>query len=305
MKEPTLVILAAGMGSRYGGLKQIDPVDEDGHIIIDYSLYDARRAGFKKVAFITKEADKEAFDEAIANRMREYFDVTIALQDMNNLPEGYSVPDGRTKPWGTSHALLSCRGLVDGPVAVINADDYYGIDAFKQIYEYLTTHEDGDKLCYSMVGYQLKNTVTDNGHVARGVCQTKDGYLTGITERTMIAKRDLGIAYSEDGGESWTDLDPDTVVSMNLWGFTNSIFDETARLFPKFLDENLEKNPMKCEYFIPLTVDNLLSEEKASVEVLTSKDRWYGVTYKEDKPSVEEAFKRMRQEGLYPKHLWE
>ena len=306
MKKPVLVIMAAGMGSRYGGLKQIDPVDDQGHIIMDFSMYDARRAGFEKVVFIIKKENEADFREAVGNRIEQYMEVAYAYQDLNNLPEGYSVPEGRVKPWGTAHAVLSSIDEVDGPFAVINADDYYGVEAFQLIYDYLSTHADDEKYRYTMVGYQLKNTVTDNGHVARGVCEMNaQGELVEINERTQIEKHNGGIAYTEDGGETWTELAEDTVVSMNMWGFTRSILEEIRDGFPAFLDERLEKNPMKCEYFLPSVVSDLLGEDKATVAVLTSKDKWYGVTYKEDKPVVVEAMKRMMENGTYPKHLWE
>ena len=306
MKKPVLVIMAAGMGSRYGGLKQIDPVDDEGHIIMDFSMYDARRAGFEKVVFIIKKENEADFREAVGNRIEQYMEVAYAYQDLNNLPEGYSVPEGRVKPWGTAHAVLSSIDEVDGPFAVINADDYYGVEAFQLIYDYLSTHADDEKYRYTMVGYQLKNTVTDNGHVARGVCEMNaQGELVEINERTQIEKHNGGIAYTEDGGETWTELAEDTVVSMNMWGFTRSILEEIRDGFPAFLDEGLEKNPMKCEYFLPSVVSDLLGEDKATVAVLTSKDKWYGVTYKEDKPVVVEAMKRMMENGTYPKHLWE
>lgn len=306
MKKPVLVIMAAGMGSRYGGLKQIDPVDDQGHIIMDFSMYDARRAGFEKVVFIIKKENEADFREAVGDRIEQYMEVAYAYQDLNNLPEGYSVPEGRVKPWGTAHAVLSSIDEVDGPFAVINADDYYGVEAFQLIYDYLSTHADDEKYRYTMVGYQLKNTVTDNGHVARGVCEMNaQGELVEINERTQIEKHNGGIAYTEDGGETWTELAEDTVVSMNMWGFTRSILEEIRDGFPAFLDEGLEKNPMKCEYFLPSVVSDLLGEDKATVAVLTSKDKWYGVTYKEDKPVVVEAMKRMMENGTYPKHLWE
>lgn len=305
MNKPVLVIMAAGMGSRYGGLKQIDPVDKEGHIIIDFSLYDAKRAGFEKAIFIIKEENEQDFREAIGDRVSEYMEISYAYQKLENLPEGYSVPDGRVKPWGTAHAVLSCIDQVDGPFAVINADDYYGVEAFQLIYDYLTQHEDDDKYRYTMVGYLLKNTVTENGYVSRGVCLTnEENELVSVTERTRIEKREDGIAYSEDGGETWTKLPEDTVVSMNMWGFTNSFLQEIKAGFPAFLDEGLEVNPMKCEYFLPAVVTRLLEEEKATVTVLKSKDKWYGVTYKEDKPVVEEAIRNMKSSGIYPENVW-
>ena len=305
MKKPVLVIMAAGMGSRYGGLKQIDPVDEQGHIIMDFSIFDAKRAGFEKVVFIIKKENEADFKEAVGNRMAEQMEVAYVYQDLHNIPEGFEVPEGRVKPWGTAHAVLSAIDEIDGPFAVINADDYYGRDAFQVIYDYLATHEDDDKYRYTMVGYKLENTVTDNGHVARGVCDTNEaGELVRITERTRIEKRNGGIAYSEDDGAAWTELPGDTLVSMNMWGFTRSILDEIKAGFPAFLEKGLVSNPMKCEYFLPAVVSTLLEEGRATVAVLASADKWYGVTYKEDKPVVVQAIKKMKAEGRYPEKLW-
>ncbi|OUP49359.1 nucleotidyltransferase family protein [Lachnoclostridium sp. An181] len=306
MKKPVLVIMAAGMGSRYGGLKQIDPVDEQGHIIMDFSIFDAKRAGFEKVVFIIKKEIEEDFKESIGKRMEKVMDVAYAYQDLHNIPEGFEVPEGRVKPWGTAHAVLSAIDDIDGPFAVINADDYYGKDAFQEIYDYLSTHEDDDKYRYTMVGYQLKNTVTDNGHVARGICEIdENGKLVSITERTKIQKFEDRIAFTEDDGQTWTDVDKDTLVSMNMWGFTRSILEEIKKEFPAFLEKGLKENPMKCEYFLPSVVSDLLAQDKATVEVLSSKDKWYGVTYKEDKPVVVAAIKKLKEEGLYPEKLWE
>lgn len=305
MKKPVLVIMAAGMGSRYGGLKQIDPVDEQGHIIMDFSMYDAREAGFEKVIFIIKKENEEDFRKVVGDRMSEIMEVSYAYQDLHNLPAGYELPEGRTKPWGTAHAVLSCKELIDGPFAVINADDYYGRDAFKVIYDYLSTHEDDDKYRYTMVGYELMNTLTENGHVARGVCEMNEaGELVGMTERTQIIKDGEGAAYTEDDGKTWVDLPAYTVVSMNMWGFTASILEEIEKGFAAFLEEGLKKNPLKCEYYLPFVVNRLLKENKATVSVLHSKDRWYGVTYKEDKPVVVEAIRKMKEEGVYPDNLW-
>ncbi len=307
MNKPVLVVMAAGMGSRYGGLKQIDPIDSYGHIIMDFSIYDAIRAGFRKVVFIIKKENEADFRAAIGDRMAEQLEVEYVFQDLHNLPEGYEVPDGRIKPWGTGHAIMSCIGVVDGPFAVINADDYYGSHAFQMAYDFLSGNDDDDgKYRYMMVGYQLENTLTENGHVARGVCVTdENGYLCKINERTRIEKRGDGAAYTEDDGATWIGLPKGSTVSMNMWGFTSSILVELRQRFRVFLDENLEKNPQKCEYFLPFVVDELLNEERATVQVLTSKDRWYGVTYKEDKPFVVAAIQRLKDEGLYPQKLWE
>lgn len=306
MNKPVLVIMAAGMGSRYGGLKQIDPVDEEGHIIMDFSMFDAKRAGFEKVIFIIKKENEADFRAAVGDRMEKYMEVSYAFQEIDNIPDGCQVPEGRVKPWGTAHAVLSCIDQIDGPFAVINADDYYGQEAFRLIYDYLASHEDDDKYRYTMVGYELGNTVTDNGHVARGVCDmNSEGELIAIHERTRIEKRDGGIAYTEDDGATWVSVPADTTVSMNMWGFTRSILDEIKAGFPAFLNEGLKKNPMKCEYFLPAVVSDLLGEDRAAVAVLKSADKWYGVTYKEDKPVVMSAIKKMKEDGLYPAHLWE
>ena len=306
MKKPVLVIMAAGMGSRYGGLKQIDPVDSEGHIIMDFSIYDATRAGFEKVVFIIKKEFEEEFREAIGNRISRFMEVAYAYQDIANIPEGYTVPEGREKPWGTAHAVLSAIDDIDGPFAVINADDYYGQHAFKVIYEYLTTHEDDDKYRYTMVGYRLKNTVTDNGYVSRGICELNENReLVSVTERTRIEKRADGIAYSEDGGETWTAIDGDTLVSMNMWGFTRSMLEEIKAGMAEFLDTGLKENPLKCEYYLPAVVSRLLAEDKAAVAVLESEDKWYGVTYKEDKPVVVAAIQSLKDAGVYPQKLWE
>lgn len=306
MKKPVLVIMAAGMGSRYGGLKQIDPVDQEGHIIMDFSIYDAKRAGFEKVVFIIKKENEADFKECIGKRMEEQMEVAYVYQDLHNLPEGFSVPEGRVKPFGTGHAILSCMDEIDGPFVVINADDYYGRDAFQVIYDYLASHQDDEKYRYAMVGYILENTLTDNGYVARGVCETdENGYLTDIVERTRIEKKDGGAAFTEDDGATWNSLPVDSIVSMNMWGFGASILPELKSRFGKFLEENLEKNPLKCEYFLPSVVNELLEEEKATVQVLKSMDKWYGVTYKEDKAVVVAAIKAMKEKGLYPDYLWE
>lgn len=306
MKKPILIIMAAGMGSRYGGLKQIDPVDEEGHIIMDFSIYDAVKAGFEKVIFIIKKENEQDFREKIGNRMEERIEVEYVYQDIENLPDGFAVPEGRVKPWGTAHAVLSCLPVVDSPFAVINADDYYGQQAFQMIYDFLSSHEDTDKFQYTMVGYLLKNTLTENGYVARGVCETDaNGKLTEITERVRIEKHEDGTAYTEDDGATWTFLPDETVVSMNMWGFTESMMPEIRDRFADFLTKNLTKNPLKCEYFLPFVVDELIQEGKAEVTVLKSKDRWYGVTYKEDKPTVVKAIQSLKDQGLYPQKLWE
>ena len=303
MKKPVLVIMAAGMGSRYGGLKQIDPVDNEGHIIMDFSIYDAKRAGFEKVVFIIKKAIEKEFKAGIGDRISQYMDV---YQELDTLPEGFEVPEGRVKPFGTGHAILSCKDVVDGPFAVINADDYYGVHAFQEIYNYLTENEDDEKYHYAMVGYILSNTLTENGYVSRGICEMdKDAFLTGITERTHIEQRDMGVQFTEDDGQTWEDIAADSIVSMNMFGFTASMLKELECRFPEFLKKGLEENPMKCEYFLPSVVSDLIEEDKADVKVLRSEDRWYGITYKEDKEAVVSAVQKLKDTGVYPQHLWE
>lgn len=301
MSEPILVIMAAGMGSRYGGLKQIDPVGSHGELIIDFSIYDALRAGFKKVVFIIKKADEADFKQAIGNRISKVIDVDYAYQELDKLPNGYSVPEGRTKPWGTAHAILCAKELVHEPFAVINADDYYGPSAFKSIYDFLKSATPEDAYKYAMVGYTLSNTLTEHGHVARGVCTTLEGKLHSITERTHIAKHEGIAQFLED--DTWSPIDENSIVSMNLWGFMPTIFEEIEKGLAKFLDTSLEVNPLKCEYFLPTVVDELL-HTKATVTVLHSADRWYGVTYKEDKPIVVNAIKSLQEEGIYPENVW-
>ena len=302
-KKPILVVMAAGMGSRYGGLKQIDPVGPSGEAILDYSLYDARRAGFETVVFIIKHEIEQAFQEAVGARARRAgFEVRYAYQQLDKLPEGFTVPEGRVKPWGTAHAILVAEEAIgEAPFAVINADDYYGPQGFRLVYDYLCSHADGDRFAWSMVGFLLKNTVSANGSVSRGVCVTDAaGNLHSVTERTCIAPYAGGIHYSEDGGESWTDLDENSVVSMNLWGFTPAYIAEAKAGFAAFLRENLPVNPLKCEYYLPSVVTAALQQGKAEVRVLTSTDKWHGITYREDKPELVAALQQMSAQGLYP-----
>ena len=300
MKEPTLVILAAGMGSRFGGLKQIMPVDPFGHSIIDFSLYDAHRAGFRKVAFIIKHEIEEDFKASIGRRMEKYFDVQYIYQQLDRLPEGYSVPEGRIKPWGTGHAVACCQGVVDGPFAVINSDDFYGRTAYSALYDFLSADRPENE--HAMVAYLVKNTVTESGSVARGVCSEKDGYLTDVVERTRIEKRGDDAAFTEDG-ETWVHLPGDTLVSMNCWAFGKSYLQELVNRFPAWLDANLPVNPLKCEYFIPLVVNDLLKEGKAAVRLLNCHETWFGMTYKEDMQTVKDAIAAMRADGTYPETL--
>ena len=302
-KKPVLVVMAAGMGSRYGGLKQIDPVGNCGEAILDYSLYDAHEAGFETAVIVIKEAIKKDFMDTVGKRLQNApMEIRYAYQELDMLPAGYAVPEGRTKPWGTCHAVLCAKAAVDGaPFAVINADDYYGKSAFKVIYDYLSTAKDGEKYDFCMVGYELGKTVTDNGSVARGVCETdENGHLVAVNERVRIEKYDGGIHYTEDGGASWTDLSETATVSMNMWGFTSKFMDEIEAGFPAFLDGAIASGNLKAEFFLPGIVSKLLSGRKAAVRVLTSPDKWYGVTYAADKPMVVAALRGMAEQGLYP-----
>ena len=306
-KKPVLVVMAAGMGSRYGGLKQIDPVGSQGEAILDYSLFDAHEAGFETAVIIIKEAIRADFMETVGARLKKCpLEIRYAYQEMHKIPAGFTIPEGRVKPFGTSHAILCAKDEIDGaPFAVINADDYYGKDAFRVIYDYLCKAQDGDALDYCMVGYRLGNTVTDHGSVARGVCTPDEkGNLANIVERTKIEKYEGGIHFTEDDGATWTDLAADTIVSMNMWGFTPSFLAAIDAGFPEFLANQLPANPMKAEYLLPRTVDALLKAGNATVKVLTSADKWYGVTYAADKPLVVAALAAFREEGKYPDGLW-
>ena len=304
MKEPILVILAAGMGSRYGGLKQMDPIGPSGEVILDYSIFDARRAGFKRVVFLIKHEIEKDFREVVGSRIEPHMEVTYAFQQLDMIPEGCRIPEGRVKPWGTGHAVLCCRDVIDAPFLVINADDYYGVEAYRTAYETLCSLRDDDKARYFMMGYQLKNTLTENGSVARGVCTVDaEGNLTTVTERTHIISTCDGPLYTEDG-DVYHRLGADAPVSMNMFGFTPSLIEEMAREFPRFLQETVPGNPLKAEYFLPGVVNGMLNKETATVKVLTCTEKWYGVTYREDKPLVMAALRRMAEEGLYPTPLW-
>lgn len=302
-KEPVLVVMAAGMGSRYGSLKQIDPVGSHGEILMDYSLYDAKRAGFNRVVFIIKQEMKAEFHQIIGQRMEKHMEVSYVYQNNDNLPMGFSAPGERTKPWGTGHAVLSCEGVVDAPFAVINADDFYGRDSFDQIYRFLSNERDETALSFAMVGYILNNTLTENGHVARGVCEVREGYLSGITERTRIERHDGAVEYTEDG-EKWTPLNEKSIVSMNLWGFSPVMLKKLKDNFTGFLEEALKTNPLKAEYFLPSVVNELIKNGEATVRVLISADKWYGMTYHEDKLRVCTALQEMVRAGKYPENLW-
>lgn len=305
MKKTQLVIMAAGLGSRYGGLKQMDHVDPQGHFIIDYSIFDALRAGFDEIICIVKPENEALFQETIGNRIHGKAKLRFAHQVPSLLPEGFSIPEGRVKPWGTAHAVLCAKDLITSPFAVINADDFYGASAFQAIHDFLAADHPGYE--YAMVGYRVENTLTENGHVARGVCEM-DGtnkFLSGIVERTHIEPREGGAAFTEDDGKNFTFLPAGTIVSMNLWGFTPDIMTEIEGRFPDYLRENLPRNPLKCEYFLPLIPNQLIEEGKATVEVLPTHEKWFGVTYHEDMPKVQQAIQQMKENGLYPENLWQ
>ncbi len=322
MSRPTLVIMAAGMGSRYGGLKQMDKITKQGELIIDFSLYDAYMAGFQDVVIVIKKDMEEDFRAIMKNRADKHLNIQYVFQDIQDIPEGYKVPEGREKPWGTSHAVLSARNVVKGAFAVINADDYYGPMAFEKIFEYLGRRKKKDEKVYDfcMVSYPIENTLTENGDVSRGVCTVDDeDNLEEIVERTKIKWIDaelrkenddlkesdeIAFCQEEDNKLKWNKIDRGTRVSMNFWGFTNDMMKEMEAEFPEILDDIIKNNPLKGEFFLPFSVDKLIKSKKAKVKVLDSKDRWYGVTYKEDKEEVVNALQSLKDKGLYPEVLW-
>lgn len=300
MAKPTLVIMAAGLGSRFGGCKQITPVDDAGHIIIDYSIYDAVRAGFGKVVLIIKPEMEKDFREVIGDRIAPFVPLEYAYQTLDQLPEGFTVPEGRTKPWGTAHAIYCATEHIDGPFAAINADDFYGFDGFRAAAEFLSeAHTAGE---HAMVAYNVENTLTENGSVSRGVCSVEDGKLTGIIERTKIVPRPGGAAFIEEDGETF--LPAGTPVSMNLWAFQHSMLKEIGARFGAYLNEHLPVNPLKCEYFLPLIPNALIQEGTGSVRVLRTDAKWFGVTYHDDLAKVQEALRAMKEQGEYPDQLW-
>lgn len=297
MSNPVLVVMAAGMGSRFGGLKQIEPVGPNGQIIMHYSIYDAWKAGFRRVVFIIKEEMQEAFHERIGEYAKTLMQVDYVYQSIDQLPEGFCAPEGRVKPFGTGHAVYCIRGTFHEPFAVINADDFYGAEAFVRMYEYLKDAEDDDKYRYCMIGYRVENTLTENGTVARGICEAdEDGYLKMITERTQISRDQNGVISDPEAGI----IPEGTLVSMNMWGFTPSFLDELEAGLINFLQNTLPDNPQKAEFYLPTEVNNLIHSGRASACVLDTSAQWYGVTYKEDKPVVVDALRRMTEEGLYP-----
>ena len=296
----TLVIMAAGMGSRFGGLKQIEPIDEYGNFIIDYSIYDAIRVGFTKVVFIIKKENYDIFRETVGARVEKHIEVEYVFQELDALPEGYSVPLGREKPWGTGHAILCCKDRVHENFAIINADDFYGRDAYRVIAEFLNNNHDESK--YAMAGYMAKNTLTENGSVKRGVCQEKDGYLTQLIESVIENRNGMLIATPVEGGNEFS-VSEDDLVSMNMFGFTPKLFERLEKEFPKFLD-NHQDNILKCEYLIPTIVFNQIEDGEIMVQVLKTNAVWHGITYREDKEEVVSEIKRLVDNGDYPRGLW-
>ena len=299
--KPTLFILAAGMGSRYGGLKQLDGLGPNGETIMDYSVYDAIQAGFGKIVFVIRKDFEQDFREKVLSKYDGVIPTDVVFQAIDKLPEGYTCPADRTKPWGTNHAVLMGKDAIKEPFAVINADDFYGRDAFKVIAEDLMRPRDrkGD---YCMVGFRVGNTMTENGSVARGVCENKDGFLSSVVERTAISyDKDHNIVFTDENGNIQT-IAPNTPVSMNLWGFTPDYFDYSEREYKRFLDRDI--NTPKAEYFIPLCIDALINNGEATVKVLDTDSKWFGVTYAADRPGVVEKFAELHREGVYPSPLF-
>ncbi len=303
MVKPLLIVMAAGMGSRYGGLKQIEPVGPGGEIILEYSVFDAVRAGFGKVIFIIKEDMREDFG-SICEKMQEHIEIEYAFQKLQDVPDSFSIPEGREKPWGTGQAVLAAGNLIDAPFAVINADDYYGPEAFALMYEYLQNLGDKNNE-YAMCTWQLANTLSDYGHVSRGVCSlSEDNYLLDIKETKKIFKSPEGARYSEDGEKTWKTLAPDTPVSMNFWGLPVSFLKELEQRFPDFLLNDTKTDPLKSEFLLPEIIDQCIREDIARVKAMPVSERWYGITYREDKPKVMKALEKLTLEGRYPDNLW-
>ena len=301
MSRATLIVLAAGMGSRYGGAKQIDPVDDQGHTIIDYSVYDAIRAGFDRIVFVVRPEMEEDVRDVVGRNAEKHADVFYAHQTLSMIPDAFSIPEGRKKPWGTGHATLCALKYADGPFSVINADDFYGRHAYSALFDYITTHG-ADEHC--MVGYRLKNTVTDNGYVSRGICSvSEDMDLLDVQEILHIEKKENEIMYTENG-EDYIPLDPDTFVSLNTWGFGEGMREKIEKYFYSFLECLNDADPIKSEYFLPGVVESVLAHGEGTVRLLPSEDRWFGVTYREDKEEVSRSIEDLKKQGLYPERLW-
>ena len=307
MKNATLVVMAAGIGSRFGGgIKQLEPMGPSGEIIIDYSIFDAKEAGFNKVVFIIRRDLEKDFKEIIGNRIEKVVDVEYAFQEMDNLPEGFAVPEGRKKPWGTGQAILSCKGIVNEPFVVINADDYYGKTGFKKVYNHLVnakSKEENGVYDMCMAGFILGNTLSENGTVTRGICQSnEDGYLATVVETSGLKLNEEGVMEHDDNGSDMV-ITAESLVSMNMWGFTPDFIEELDKGFTEFL-KTVPEGDVKKEYLLPGVVDNLIKSGDATVQILPTEDKWFGVTYKEDKEAVVSAFKDLIAKGVYKEDLW-
>ena len=303
--KPALIIMAAGMGSRFGGLKQVTPLGPSGELIIDYSIHDAMAAGFERIVFVIKHEIEDVFKDFIGNRIEKIVQTDYVFQELDELPEGYSIPEGRVKPYGTAHAVWCCRDVVKGPFMVINSDDYYGKDCFKLIYDFITKPVNDGIKHLAMAGYILENTLTENGTVSRGVCEIDSNYkIVDLVERTKIAIRDGQPMYTEDDGNTWTALDRKSYVSMNCWGYPAGMFDLFDRELRVFLD-GISSNPLKGEFYLPMMADKITKEGIADITVLPVSDKWFGVTYAEDKPKVMAALKELADTGVYAQRLWD
>ncbi|MBQ4116918.1 MAG: nucleotidyltransferase [Clostridia bacterium] len=304
--KPARIIMAAGMGSRFGGLKQVTPLGPSGELIIDYSIHDAMEAGFERIVFVIKHEIEDVFKEFIGNRIEKTVQTDYVFQELNELPEGYSIPDGRVKPYGTAHAVWCCRDVVKGPFMVINSDDYYGKDCFKLIYDFITKPTTDNIKHLAMAGYILENTLTENGTVSRGVCEIDSNYkIIDLVERTKIAIRDGKPMFTEDDGQTWTELDRKSYVSMNCWGYPAGMFDLFDRELRVFLDTTVKEDPIKGEFYLPKMADKITKEGIADITVLPVSDKWFGVTYAEDKPKVMAALKDLADKGVYAQRLWD
>ena len=300
MKDLTLLILAAGMGSRFGGLKQIEPMGPNGEFIIDYSIYDAIKAGFNKVVFVIKRENEQIFKKTIGKRIEKKIKVLYAFQDMNNIPLGFKVPSERTKPWGTSHAVLVAKDLINEPFAIINADDFYGFEAYKKAANFLSSNHNQNNYC--VIGYKVINTLSDNGAVKRGICFSKNNSLTSLVESKVLKENNIIKAYPLDESDSFT-IEDDTLVSMNMFGFMPSIFKYLENNFSSFLEDN-KNNILTCEYLVPNVVNKIIREEKVSVNVIKTDAKWLGITYLEDKEKVVKEINKLISNNIYPYHLW-
>ena len=301
--EPILVIMAAGMGTRYGGNKQLDEVTDQGDIIMDFSLYDAYQAGFRRVAFVIKRDFEEVFKSHIEAGAGKLFETHYVYQQLDDLPSGFEVPEGRVKPWGTGHAVLAARSVIDAPFAVINADDFYGREAFRLVYDYLSRNADREHNC--MIGFRIENTLSENGTVSRGICRSENGVLTDIEEHFEVGRdSELGVITGLNGADLKVAIKDGTPVSMNLWGFGREFMDVMARDFIPALERILAENPIKGEFYLPTPIRNQIESGESSFAVLTTDDKWFGVTYKEDKPEVVARLKEMKDNGTYPERLW-